>query len=67
MMAIDSSSAQLVQDLACGEHTGAHSTLLACIQVQNITSVKKNASFMAEMNFSSEIARFTLLDQPLKY
>jgi len=26
------SSAQVVQNLGCGEHTGAHSTLLACIQ-----------------------------------
>ena len=55
-MAIHSSSTQLVQDLACGKHTGAHSTLLACIQVQ-LLPLLENASFMVETNFSSEMER----------
>ena len=33
------SSQQLVENLGCGEHVGAHSTLLACIQVQSLDVV----------------------------
>ena len=35
----DPSSEQLVENLGCGGHVGAHSTLLACIQVQSHPSI----------------------------
>ena len=35
----DPSSEQLVENLGCGGHVGAHSTLLACIQVQSHPSL----------------------------